>query len=121
MVIRPNRFDKIIASLDGDSELFAELAGPVASRYEMTVNQLQILAENQHYEEILKLVHKLKSTWELYVDDEEYLLEKFEQLAGFSDKKKMDQIISRIINRLYATSSELKIWVSSHNQKKLNK
>ena len=121
MSIRLNRFDKIIAGLDGDAELFAELAGPVAARYEMTVYQLQNLAENQHYEEILKLVHKLKSTWQLYVDDEEDFLAKFEQLAGVKDKKKMDEIISRIINCLSTTSSELKIWVSSHNQNKLNK
>lgn len=55
-----NRFNKVIASFDGDEQLFSELALPVAEHYRLYADQIRILMENKNVQGLQKFAHKLK-------------------------------------------------------------
>ena len=111
-----NRFDTIITSLEGDEALLSELAIPVAERYELTANQIMLLAENEHFSELIKLVHKLKSTWSLYVDEVNNLPEQLENAAKKNNTETVLILSNTVVNALKQTALELRAWVENYKK-----
>ena len=109
-----SQFRKIISSLDDDEALFSELASPVAEQYELMAVQVQLLTENQHFEELQKIAHKLKATWSLYIDEFNLLPEKLESAIKQNNNEEIVSLAKEIENKLQQTAINLKGWLADY-------
>ena len=109
-------FSKIIASLDGDDQLFAEIALPVAAHYANYASQIQVLLEQRNYTGLGRIAHKLKATWSLYTSDSPELPEQLESAIGAGDPDRISSQAVLLANALHNVSSQLKSWVEWHSR-----
>lgn len=110
------RFNRIIVSLDGDEELFAQIAQPVADRYAVTAAQLQLLLEDRNFAGIRRLAHKLKATWALYADTDLAIPEALENDIDRQDTEMTIEHCEQMIRALRRTTDELQTWINNYDQ-----
>ena len=62
-------FHRLIASLDGDEELLATIAAPVAGFYSAFAEQMRLLLDDTNYAGLKNVAYKLEATWSMYAEN----------------------------------------------------
>jgi len=114
MTLPDQRFSKILESLDGDIELFAGIAGPVARHYAAYAEQMQTLLNEADYVGLEKMAHKLKATWALYSIEDPDAPERLEVAIRTNNIGSIVAMSEFIIGALCVISGELNTWVKNY-------
>lgn len=116
-----NRFNKVIASFDGDEQLFAELAQPIAEHYRLYAEQIRMLLEDKNTQGLQKIAHKLKATWGLYSNRNTDLPERLENAIKNGQPDNVVVLAETLHESLCTVSSDLANWLEwySSNGKQL--
>lgn len=107
-------FEKVIASLDGDLGLFAEIAGPVAVHYAAYADQIESLAAAGSHAAIAQVVHKVKSSWTLYAIGYPDLPDRLDAAIRAGDIDMITRQAHLLSSALRTVSRDLESWVKCH-------
>jgi HPt (histidine-containing phosphotransfer) domain-containing protein len=66
----PQRFGRALEGLDGDLDLFAEVAVVAINSFSSAATRLEEQAQSGDFDGLSGLAHQLKSNWALYADAE---------------------------------------------------
>ncbi len=116
MTLLNTRFSKAIASFDGDEQLFAELAQPVAEHYRLYADQIRLLLDDKNEKGLQKVAHKLKATWALYTTDNTDLPERLEAAIKSGQSEMVLTLAESLTKSLYTVSRDLANWVEWFSQ-----
>jgi hypothetical protein len=114
-------FRRLIASLDGDEELLATIAAPVAGFYSAFAEQMRMLLDDTNYPGLKKIAHKLKATWSMYADNYHDAPEQLEAAINANDTGQIIRQTELLINELQLVSARLNNWLEIHTQDTLGK
>lgn len=106
-----NDFEKILASLDGDRELFAQIAGQVSRHYADYADQIELLLADGNSAGLARLLHKLKASWALYVPDQPELPVQLDKALRVGETETVKKIAPLLLETLRTVSRELELWV----------
>ncbi len=114
-------FHRLIASLDGDEELLATIAAPVAGFYSAFAEQMRLLLDDTNYAGLKKVAHKLKATWSMYAENYHDAPEQLEAAIRENDTGRIISLTELLINELHLVSSGLNSWLEIHTQNNILK
>jgi len=116
----PN-FHKLISSLDGDEELLATIAAPIAGFYSAFAEQMRLLLDDTNYQGLLKIAHKLKATWSMYSESYHDAPEQLEAAIRANDTGRITRLTELLINELQLVSANLNNWLEIHTHNNIGK
>lgn len=107
------RFDKAIQGLDGDRELFAEIAAKVAGDYAVLAASVGEFARRGELSLLAAEAHKISGSWSFYANSgDEGLGVVLGRAALAGDAAGSRRIADRLCAALYDVVKELQIWVN---------
>lgn len=106
-----NGFEKILASLDDDRDLFAQIAVQVSRHYADYADQIEMLLADGNSAGLARLLHKLKASWALYVPGEPGLPVQLETAVRAGDTEMIAKLAPLLIETLRTVSRQLELWV----------
>lgn len=109
-------FHRLIASLDGDEELLATIAAPVAGFYSAFAEQMRLLLDDTNYAGLKNVAHKLKATWSLYAENYHDAPEQLEAAIRANDAEQISRLTELLINELHLVATGLNSWLELHTK-----
>ena len=113
----PARFARALAGLEGDVDLFAEIAAVAVSEFDLAARSLTELSAEKDFEGLAARAHRLKSHWALYgPSSEEQLPDLLMAAASELDEAKSIMLAARFSASLGDTVQELRGWLLQRKQ-----
>ena len=113
-----DRFSKAIAAMDGDRELFAEIAATVFTVFHRYAKGLTESAQVVDLPGLAAQAHTINVSWELYAPPgEEQLGSLLNRAARDGDAAKAGEIASHLAKTLTTVANELEIWIRDENSR----
>jgi signal transduction histidine kinase/CheY-like chemotaxis protein len=113
----PARFGRALAGLEGDVDLFAEIAAVAVSEFDLAASSLAELSAKKDFEGLAARAHRLKSHWALYgPSSEEQLPDLLMAAASELDADKSIALAAQFSASLGATAQELRDWLLQRKQ-----
>ena len=113
----PQRFSLAMGGLDGDIELFAEVAVVAINTFTSAARRLKEQAAAQDMDAMGALAHQLKSNWALYAEpDHECLPEQLMAAVKDGDVGLATQLASEFSGMLVSTAMALGTWLQQHQK-----
>ncbi|MBZ4212150.1 MAG: response regulator [Rhodoferax sp.] len=113
----PARFGRALAGLEGDVDLFAEIAAVAVSEFDLAASSLAELSDKKDFEGLTARAHRLKSHWALYgPSSEEQLPDLLMAAASELDADKSIALAAQFSASLGATAQELRDWLLQRKQ-----
>ena len=113
----PERFGRALAGLEGDVDLFAEIAAVAVSEFDMAASSLAELSAKKDFEGLAARAHRLKSHWALYgPSSEEQLPDLLMAAASELDEAKSIALAARFSASLGDTTQVLRGWLLQRKQ-----
>lgn len=109
-------FHRLIASLDGDEELLATIAAPVAGFYSAFAEQMRLLLDDTNYAGLKNVAHKLKATWSMYAENYNDAPEQIEAAIRANDAEQISRLTELLINELHLVATGLNSWLELHTK-----
>ena len=106
-----NGFEKILASLDDDRDLFAQIAVQVSRHYADYAEQIEMLLADGNSAGLARLLHKLKASWALYVPAQPELPAQLEMAVRAGDTEAIAKFSPLLLETLRTVSRQLELWV----------
>ncbi|TSA07116.1 MAG: response regulator [Comamonadaceae bacterium] len=114
----PARFGRALAGLEGDVDLFAEIAAVAVSEFDLAASSLAELSAKMDFEGLAARAHRLKSHWALYgPSSEEQLPDLLMAAASELDADKSIALAAQFSASLGATAQELRDWLLQRKQR----
>jgi signal transduction histidine kinase/CheY-like chemotaxis protein len=113
----PERFGRALAGLEGDVDLFAEIAAVAVSEFDLAASSLAELSAKKDFEGLGARAHRLKSHWALYgPSSEEQLPDLLMAAASELDADKSIALAARFSASLGDTTQVLRGWLLQRKQ-----
>jgi signal transduction histidine kinase/CheY-like chemotaxis protein len=113
----PERFGRALAGLEGDVDLFAEIAAVAVSEFDLAASSLAELSAKKDFEGLAARAHRLKSHWALYgPSSEEQLPDLLMAAASELDEAKSIALAARFSASLGDTTQVLRGWLLQRKQ-----
>ena len=113
----PQRFVRALQGLEGDVELFAEIAAVAVSEFDLAARSLAQLSDEKDLEGLAARAHQLKSHWALYgASSDEHLPDLLMAAASELDEAKSIMLAARFSASLGDTVQELRGWLLQRKQ-----
>ena len=113
----PARFGRALAGLEGDVDLFAEIAAVAVSEFDLAARSLVELSAEKDFEGLAARAHRLKSHWALYgPSSEEHLPDLLMAAASELDEAKSIMLAARFSASLGDTTQVLRGWLLQRKQ-----
>jgi signal transduction histidine kinase/CheY-like chemotaxis protein len=113
----PERFGRALAGLEGDVDLFAEIAAVAVSEFDLAASSLAELSAKKDFEGLAARAHRLKSHWALYgPSSEEQLPDLLMAAASELDADKSIALAARFSASLGDTTQVLRGWLLQRKQ-----
>jgi len=108
----PARFGRVFAGLDGDADLFAEIAHKASEQFIMFANQLEQLCASNDMEGLSAEAHRVKGNWGPYsLNADEYLPQAIIDAAHCADAESAGKHARRLAGALREASKALEGWL----------
>ena len=109
-------FARALEGLEGDVELFVEIAALANTEFKRTARRLAELAGAGDFVGIAAEAHSLKSTWSLYAGEtEQKLVAELMASAGASDATRMGPLAALLVQALDDIAEALRAWLEQHH------
>ena len=109
-------FARVLEGLEGDVELFVEIAAIARTEFERTARSLAELAAAGDFVGIAAEAHLLKGTWSLYAAErEQKLVADLVASAGQSDATRTGPLAALLVEALDNTAQALRAWLEQHH------
>ena len=113
----PERFRRALEGLEGDVDLFAEIAAVAVSEFDLAARSLAELSAERDFEGLGARAHRLKSHWALYgPSSEEQLPDLLMAAASELDADKSIALAARFSASLGDTTQVLRGWLLQRKQ-----
>ena len=113
----PARFARALAGLEGDVDLFAEIAAVAVSEFDLAASSLAELSAERDFEGLAARAHRLKSHWALYgPSSEEQLPDLLMAAASELDADESIALAARFSASLGDTTQVLRGWLLQRKQ-----
>lgn len=113
----PERFRRALEGLEGDVDLFAEIAAVAVSEFDLAASSLAELSAKKDFEGLAARAHRLKSHWALYgPSSEEQLPDLLMAAASELDADKSIALAARFSASLGDTTQVLRGWLLQRKQ-----
>ncbi len=107
------RFDKAIQGIDGDLDLFAEIAAKVADDYLLFASSIIAFAQSGELSPLAAEAHKINGSWGVYANPgDEGLGSALNRAARAGEVAEARQVASQLSAALCGVAGELRAWVS---------
>ncbi len=108
------RFEKAILGIDGDRDLFAEIASKVADDYVTLSASISELAQSGELSQLAKEAHKIIGSWSLYAKSgDEGLGLALNRAVRAADAAEAQKVSIRLSAALHGVADELRTWVGN--------
>ena len=113
----PERFRRALEGLEGDVDLFAEIAAVAVSEFDLAARSLAQLSDEKDLEGLAARAHQLKSHWALYgASSDEHLPDLLMAAASELDEAKSIALAARFSASLGDTTQVLRGWLLQRKQ-----
>jgi len=113
----PKRFDRALAGLEGDIELFAEIAAVAISEFDLAATHLTKCRDQKDFEGLAARAHQLKSQWSVYgKSTEEHLPDLLMAAASKHDEGQSMMHAALFSAALVDTAQVLRVWLAQHEK-----
>ena len=110
--IPPQRFDRALAGLEGDVDLFAEIAAVAISEFDLAATRLTKLSHEKDFEGLAARAHQLKSHWSLYGESSEEELPDLLMAAASKHDEGQSMMLAALFSAaLVDTAQVLRVWL----------
>jgi CheY-like chemotaxis protein len=111
--VADNRFEKAIQGIDGDLELFAEIASKVADDYVLFAASISSFAQSGELSPLAAEAHKINGSWGVYANSgDEGLGLALNRAASAGEVAEVRIVTSQLSAALRGVADELRDWVS---------
>ena len=113
----PARFARALEGLDGDVELFTEIAAKAVEEFHRFAGRIDELARERELAGLAAEAHKIKSNWALYaLQGEESLPQNLMLAARQAEMDKAMETASKLSAALRVAAEELRDWLARTSQ-----
>ena len=113
----PRRFDQALEGLDGDVELFAEIAAVAITEFDLAATHLVQLSDGKDFEGLAARAHQLKSHWSLYGEPSEERLPDLLMAAAKAHDEGQSVMLAALFGAALGNAAQvLRVWLAQREK-----